>query len=139
MQVRRCTTVRAVLDPTGTWWEACAYGGVDRVRYEMWHEGQVEASLVIWAMEPLSQRWGRRAAGLIDLWTLPGRRRQGLAVCLVGEVLRQLAADGYALVEAQVAADNAPAARLFTGLGFAETEQGTLLVKRGSDGAAETG
>ncbi len=62
-----------------------------------------------------------RGPFVIDLFTVPGHRRRGLARCLVLAAVAVLAADpaGYDRVALRVEDDNLAAHRLYAGLGFA--------------------
>ncbi len=66
---------------------------------------------------------GRVAADEAELLTIavePAARRQGLGRALLAEVLAQAAARGAARLFLEVAADNAPALKLYRAAGFAE-------------------
>lgn len=139
MQLRRRATIEAVVEPpAASWWEACLGPGTagrfdsfPPTRYELaLRPGEPPVcSVVFWALEGCSQRWGTRAAGLIDLQTSLTLRRQGAATCLLSEAIRQLQSEGFSLIEAQVSLDNSVSLQLFRRLGFVETEQGTEFRK----------
>jgi ribosomal protein S18 acetylase RimI-like enzyme len=132
MQVRRNYRLEATFDPPAlNWWEACTYGGADRTRFVLrpLRETQVAASATFWDMEPLASSWGMHAVGLVELTTLAPLRRQGLAMFLVGEALRQLHAHGVARCQVQAMASNAAALALYRKLGFVEIDQGIVLRK----------
>jgi ribosomal protein S18 acetylase RimI-like enzyme len=74
-------------------------------------------------METMAPAWGVRAAGIVGLEVWGEQRRQGLATFLLGEAIRQMHAQGVALAEVQVAADNESAVALFQKLGFNEVDQ----------------
>ncbi|KGN43114.1 acetyltransferase [Knoellia aerolata DSM 18566] len=57
-------------------------------------------------------------AGLGAVWTDPDHRGRGLARRLTARLAAVAAADGIRLVHLQVEADNAPALRLYEGIGF---------------------
>lgn len=139
MQMRRRATIANIPEPpAATWWEACrlpnAPGRFDAfppTRYELsLPPGEPPVcSVLFWALEGCSQRWGSRAAGLVNLQTSPTLRRQGAATCLLGEAIRQLQGEGFALVEAQVPLADSVSVQLFRRLGFVEVEQGTEFRK----------
>jgi ribosomal protein S18 acetylase RimI-like enzyme len=132
MQARRRAGIEAIDDPPArTWWEACTYGGFESTRFEMRNraDGQLIASTVAWNIQPLGASWGVHAAGLRDLEVAESHRRQGLGVCLLGEVFRHLQARGFTLVEAQTMEHNQAAQRLYAKLGFQLVDQGTVFRK----------
>jgi tRNA threonylcarbamoyladenosine biosynthesis protein TsaB len=72
--------------------------------------------------EPCAFLIGRQAAGeaeILTLGTRPFARRQGAARALVEELRNVLAAAGTDLLFIEVASNNEPAQRLYSGLGFA--------------------
>ena len=56
--------------------------------------------------------------GIFGMRTLPGHRRQGLALRILGTLLAEAKALGARRAYLQVEADNAPAIALYSGLGF---------------------
>uniref|UniRef100_B0T2T4 GCN5-related N-acetyltransferase n=1 Tax=Caulobacter sp. (strain K31) TaxID=366602 RepID=B0T2T4_CAUSK len=56
--------------------------------------------------------------GIFGMRTLPGHRRQGLALRILGTLLAEAKTLGARLAYLQVEADNAPAIALYSGLGF---------------------
>lgn len=129
-QIRRSSQCVATLEPAQpTWWEASAFSAVETLRFELLEGSKVAASLLAWAIEPLCQSWGVRAAGVVHLWTEPSRRRQGLATCLLAEAIKQLRALEIVLIEAVVPAADPPALALFRSLGFIEVDQMTAMKK----------
>lgn len=132
MQVRRRSSVQAVFDPPPrTWWQACAWSGLERTRFELSlrDAGRVVASAAFWSLEPISRAWGVQAAGLIELEVTEEFRRQGIATFLLGEAMRQLQAQGVSLVQAQTMQRNAPALALYQKLGFQLIDQGAVYRK----------
>ncbi|HWB12855.1 MAG TPA: GNAT family N-acetyltransferase [Pirellulales bacterium] len=132
MQVRRRSTVTTVVDPPpANWWEACAWSGLDATRYELSLRGECRlvASATTWTIEPLSTSWGLRAAGLIGLEVDEAFRRQGMATYLVADVMRQLAAQGTAVMQVQAMCWNQPALKLYEKLGFELVDQGAVYRK----------
>jgi ribosomal protein S18 acetylase RimI-like enzyme len=80
-------------------------------------------------MQPLASTWGVHAAGLVDLEVIKSERRQGVAIYLLSEAFRHLAAQGVSLVEAQVRSQDDPARALFEKLGFVEIDQAAAYRK----------
>lgn len=131
-QIRRNYTLRTLSDPpANTWWQACTYGAFDCVRYELVAAGQEApaATLTAWHMEGFSSARGVRTAGLLDLEVAPPLRRQGLALFLVGEALKDLAQQSVNLVEVQTMQANEAALALYRKLGFAQANLGTVYRK----------
>lgn len=129
LAIRRATTLRVIDEPARrTWWEAATTTGITLRRYEL--RGEAEALLgsgSFWDVEPLARSWGLSMAGLLRVDIEGERRRQGLASYLVAEALHDLAAEGTTVAETHVAEDNAAALQLFTKLGFAATDHGTVF------------
>ena len=135
MQIRRSSTIETINDPPPVnWWEACAWSGLDQTLYELTARtaGHVVARASSWALEPLSAAWGMRAAGVLGLEVDEASRRQGFATYLMGEILRQLAAQGTSLVQVQTMQANKPAQKLYEKLGFRMVNQGAVYRKDGS-------
>ena len=133
LQARRVTTVQVDRDPAAAnWRQACALSPFDRWRFDLVPRdaGSVCGTVAFWVMEPLCQRWGVRAVGLVGLAVDSTRRRQGLATCLVSDAFRQLQAEGFTVVEAQAALTDTASLQMFRGLGFAEVEQGSTYRKQ---------
>jgi GNAT superfamily N-acetyltransferase len=132
MQIRRRTTIQVTCDPPSrTWWEACTYGGFDRMRFDLLSrpDGAVLATATFWGLEPLASSWGVHAVGLIDVKVDPAQTHQGLATFLLGDAFRQLQTQGISLVEVQAMQHNSPAQGLYRKLGFQEVDQGQVLRK----------
>lgn len=132
MQVRRSYKVETLLDPPhADWWEACTLGHAERTRFVLTSRRDDEAlgGVTFWNMEPLSTGWGVHASGLVNFEIAADLRRQGLGTFLIGEALRQLSAQGVALVETQVAHDNAAALCFFQNTGFKQVDAGLVLRK----------
>jgi hypothetical protein len=132
--LKRSTDVAVDYDPAASpWWTACTIGVLDPVRFLLMDKLAPQcppiAGASFWTMEPLSNTWGVRVAGLIDLETPESKRRHGNATCLLTEAFKQLTGQGFSLVEAQVMANNAPAQAFYKKLGFAEIDHGTVLRK----------
>jgi ribosomal protein S18 acetylase RimI-like enzyme len=132
LQLRRQQNLQVLVDPPcRSWWEACTFGGFDRTRFELAPKsgGPPTAWLTVWSMEPLSTSWGVRATGMYELHVEPAHRRQGIAVCLLSEACKQLAAEGVALLETQAMLRDAPAVNLFKKLGFKHVDEGVVFQK----------
>jgi ribosomal protein S18 acetylase RimI-like enzyme len=130
MQVRRNFHIEATFDPSAAnWWEACTYGQADRTRFVLRpaRDQTAACTATFWDMEPLASSWGVHAIGLVELATLQPHRRQGLAMYLVSEALRQLQAHGVQRCQVQAMQSNAAAIALYTKLGFSQIDQGIVL------------
>lgn len=133
MQIRRRANVEVVLDPpAASWWEACVYGPVDRLRFDLVgrEDGARWAWAEFWSMDAFSAKWGVRAMGLKRIEVAADQRREGLATFLMGDALKQLAGDGVALAEAQADDDDLSSTALFRKLGFVEVDRGTIYEKQ---------
>ncbi|HET6879084.1 MAG TPA: GNAT family N-acetyltransferase [Pirellulales bacterium] len=132
LQIRRRSAIEAVLDPpAANWWEACAWSGLEQTHYQLSLRdlGRVVARAGAWSLEPLSAGWGVRAAGIAALEVDNAVRRQGMATYLLGDVMRQLASQGYGLVQVQTMQGNQPALKLYEKLGFQLVNQGAVYRK----------
>jgi len=114
-----------------TWWEACTFGGFDRLRFDLVgaRNGEPLASATIWAIEPLGTSWGVHAAGIIDLRVDPAHRQQGYATALVGELMKQLQQYRFAVIVAQVHQQDPGFGPLFLKLGFQHVDSGRVFRK----------
>lgn len=136
MQLRRHTTLDTIIDaPTKTWWGAIVLEPFERTQYFLQtRDGETgSASVQFWNMETMIGAWGVRAVGISGLEVSSTKRRQGLATYLLGESLRQLHAQGYALAEVHVQEDNPSAVRLFRKLGFEEVDRSVLYRKAANE------
>jgi GNAT superfamily N-acetyltransferase len=137
LQIRRRANVDLVPDPpAASWWEACVYGPMDRVRFELLsRDGAVGAQsnrwawAEFWSMDAFSSKWGVRAVGLKRIEVDVAQRREGLATFLLGDALKQLQSQGVALVEAHTGDDDPSSAALFRKLGFVEADHATVYAK----------
>jgi ribosomal protein S18 acetylase RimI-like enzyme len=130
--LRRRTAVEVTFDPPAqSWWESCTYDAISRMKYKLklQEQNQVVAEATLVDMEAFSQSWGVRAAGLVDVEVLTSFRRQGMAACLLCEVLRQAAEQGVALVEVQTMQQNSAALALYKKLGFHQADSGAVFRK----------
>jgi len=132
VQIRRRTLLQVEDDPPpATWWEACTEASFDRTRFTLQsRDAQTPmATATFWDIQPLSQSWGVLTAGLSHLHVAPPLRRQGLGSYLLGEALHALARQGFAMVEAQLPADQPGLMSLFHRLGFVQVDVGYVLQK----------
>jgi ribosomal protein S18 acetylase RimI-like enzyme len=132
LQIRRRSAIEAIADPTpANWWEACVWSGLEQTRYDLSlrDAGRVVAHAGVWPLEPLSAGWGVRAAGIVALDVEEAVRRQGIATYLMGDVMRQLASQGFGLVQVQTMQGNQPALKLYEKLGFQVVNQGAVYRK----------
>jgi GNAT superfamily N-acetyltransferase len=130
--LRRRTEVQAAFDPPSrSWWDSCTFDSISRVTYTLTLRDErlpvAEATLI--DMASFSQSWGVRAAGLVDVEVPTTHRRQGMAACLLCEVLRQAADQGVALVEVQTMQHNSAALALYKKLGFHQADSGVVFRK----------
>jgi GNAT superfamily N-acetyltransferase len=133
MQIRRQFQVLATADlKSDNWWEACTIGQTERTWFSL--QGRVAAKacghVVTWDIEPLASGWGVRAAGIAQLQIEEPSRRQGLALFLLGEALRQLQSEGVTLAEVQIPEGDLATHSLFAKLDFSEVDQGIVLRKQ---------
>ena len=132
VQFRRRMMVQVIMDPPArSWWEACTTGDFELTRFELVPRGggSIMAHAVVRAMDLADGSPTGRAAGVIELQVEPQHRRQGLATFLLAEALRVLASQGVAVIEAQIAESDAPAAALYEKLGFQPIGRGTVYWK----------
>jgi ribosomal protein S18 acetylase RimI-like enzyme len=92
-------------------------------------ESQPAAVATLVDMEAFSHTWGVRAAGLLDVWVEDAARRQGLAINLLGDMLRQAAEQGIGLIEVQTMQSNAAAVAMYHKLGFQQVDSGVVFRK----------
>jgi ribosomal protein S18 acetylase RimI-like enzyme len=135
MQVRRRTKINYICDPPArSWWEACTLGDLTRLQYRLFtreDESQPAAVATLVDMEAFSHTWGVRTAGLLDVWVEDAARRQGLAINLLGDMLRQAAEQGIGLIEVQTMQSNAAAVAMYRKLGFQQVDSGVVFRKDG--------
>ena len=132
IQLRRRAQVEYRPDPPPqTWWEACTLAEFTRLEYQLRlrEESEPAAFATLVDMEAFGHAWGVRAAGLIDVRVVESHRREGLALHLVGEILRQAAEQGIGLVEVQTMHHNAAALALYRKLGFHQVDSGAVFRK----------
>ncbi|MBL9124707.1 MAG: GNAT family N-acetyltransferase [Planctomycetaceae bacterium] len=132
MLVRRQTSIRTTVNPRPeTWWDACTFGGFDRVQFELLNtQGRQVAQATVWSMEPMGTSWGFRAGGVIRVEVPDDCRRQGYATYLLNEVMRHQQQQGVAVLETQTMAQNTVALAMYARLGFHEVDRGTVFRKQ---------
>jgi GNAT superfamily N-acetyltransferase len=132
MQIRRRSVMEMCEDPAPrSWWDACTYGGFERIRFRLLSRpaGELLAEATFWNIEPLASSWGVHAVGLVDLAVCDAERRQGLATFLLSEAFRHYQTQGMTLVEAQTMQHNAAALGLYQKLGFETIDSGAVFRK----------
>lgn len=131
LQVRRKYQMTTDLDPNpDSWWEACTLGQMNRTRFALSaRDARSVASVDYLDLEPLASSWGVHAATLSQVNCEPNCQRQGLAMFLIGESIKQLQTQGFTMIEAAVDETNQPALRLLAKLGFEVEDFGQVLVK----------
>jgi hypothetical protein len=136
MQIRRRFQLTQADDPLPAhWWEGCAFGHTDRLRFLLAEKssravgGPPSASASFWDIEPLASSWGVHAMGLIDLNMQPELASPPVATFFLGEILRQLASHGSTLVEIQVPSGDNLLAETCRQLGFQTYNQGYCFRK----------
>lgn len=130
--LRRRAVIQRVDDPPArSWWDACIFGPFDRMRFDLRPKegGPAVASATFWDMQGLGKACGARAMGLTYVESRGDQRRQGLVSYLLSEAFRELAAQGLAMVETQVDAQNLAAIALFEKLGFRQVDQAAVYRK----------
>jgi len=131
-QLRRQMTMHEVYcPPARNRYEACTIGEFEQLQFSLVSTGRDEllAEVKFWDIEPLSSRWGAATAGMFDLSVIGARRRQGLAMFLLGEAFERLRNRGIVVVEAQTMQHNEPALALYHKLGFTKVDEGIVYRK----------
>ena len=130
LALRRQCQVKAIVDPLlPTWWQCCTLGNAEIFGFQVSHRGSDDAigKVYFWDIEPLSREWGVATLGLVNLVISEEHRRQGLATFLVGESLRQLAAQNRGGVEVQLRESHESAIGVAGKLGFERISSGTEM------------
>ncbi|MBP86500.1 MAG: hypothetical protein CMJ64_07280 [Planctomycetaceae bacterium] len=137
MQVRREFQLGQADDPLPTdWWDGCAFGHTDRLRFLLTSksgDGADEAAAAkasFWDIEPLASSWGVHAMGLVDFQIEQEIGTPAVATFFLGEILRQLASYGTTLVEIQVASRQTLLSEACQQLGFELHDRGFCFHKR---------
>ena len=131
VQIRRKFQLHQTADPVPTtWWDACTYSQIDRIRFELTRTsgGEPIATADFWDIEPLASHWGAHAMGLLSLEMRTAD--SDLATFFLGESLRQLQAFGTMLVEVQIAPGDTQLTNICLHLGFEHHDRGVLFRKR---------
>ncbi|MFW6172044.1 MAG: N-acetyltransferase family protein [Planctomycetota bacterium] len=132
MRLKRSMRLECRPDPpVANWWEACTVGLTNRFAFTATRceDDTTIATAVFWDMEPLASSWGIHARGLTQLQMEITEDREAVAIFLIGNALRQMAAEGITLVKAHVNVGHAPLQPVFSRLGFEEVEQTIELVR----------
>ncbi len=132
MQLKRSLLVEPLPDPpAATWWEACNVGFNDRYCFSVRPRtgAPTKSTVTFWDIEPLASSWGVHAAGLTNLQLDEPEDRETLTLFLLGESLRQMAAEGMTLAEAHTVGPKDPLHAILERLGFREVEQTIELIK----------
>jgi ribosomal protein S18 acetylase RimI-like enzyme len=118
---------------TGSWYVEGVRGPleVEAFRVEERGTNHVAGQVLVWEMEPYSQRWNEHAVGVLHVRIEEPFRRQGAARLLLGNVLRFYHDQYFTLVEAQVPAVDTGALGLFRGLGFQQIDTGRVYRRHG--------
>lgn len=137
LMIRRSSTIRLAYDPpTANWWDACTYGRLEQLQFELLSRpsGDLLATANVCVIEPLAQSWGIRAVELRHIEVTPANRRQGYATYLLSEVFRRVRELGVSVVQIQAQDDNEAGLALCQKLEFRLLERGIILRKQlGSD------
>ena len=128
---REATCQETYCPPPKTWWEACTFGGMERLQFRLEQAAtrQRLADVWFWDIEPLSTGWGLPTAGMYDLEVESTRRRQGLATYVLSEAFARLHTRGIMVVEAQTMQTSAPALAFYAKLGFEKVDEGIVYRK----------
>lgn len=113
---------------TGSWYVEGVRGPIEAETFLAEERGtnQLAGRVLVWEMEPYSQRWNEHPIGILHVRIEEPYRRQGLARLLLGNVLRFYHDQYFTLVEAQVPQGEAAAQGLFRGLGFQQIDAGRV-------------
>lgn len=132
LQLKRKMQVVAERDPRPTnWWEACTTGMTDRCEFTISArtDDAVAGRAIFWDMEPLASSWGVHARGLTQLEVMQSPEQESITVFLLGEAMRQLAAEGVTLVEIHADAADSSLVHSLEKLAFQEVERGSHFCK----------
>jgi hypothetical protein len=130
LRLRRTFKLVRQPEPVPTvWWDACTWGQLEVVRFELTQGHQSLARLALWGIEPLASSWGCHAMGLLDWQLDETQHRQPLLRFLLGETLRDVQAQGVTLVEIQVPQGEEELGCACESLGFQQVDQGVQFRK----------
>lgn len=132
VQLRRQFNVIPQVNPKSiTWWDYCAFGPADRIRFVLQPKpsGAACGEVTFWDMGPLSTRHSKTIMGMIRLRIAKDFQRRGLARYLIYEALKHLQSSGVQQIETQALRSEEPAQKLFEVLGFAKRGEGILFQK----------
>lgn len=132
IQLRRQLKVRlAVESLTLPWWDACAFGPTDRVRFVLESKRGEEplGEVSFWDLGPLSTRFGTPTMGMIGLSIKEEHHGKGFATFLVAECLQQLSKSNISLIHAQAKLNDDPTQKILNALGFEMKDYGIVFGK----------
>ena len=132
VQLKRQFRVRLITESRQlSWWDACAFGPTDRMRFVMEPKrgGDPVGEVSFWDMGPLAYRSGGTTMGMIDLMVEDEHQQRGCGTYLVAESLQQLAKSGISMIQTQAAQNSTAACKILSKLGFEQRDYGTLLGK----------
>jgi ribosomal protein S18 acetylase RimI-like enzyme len=113
------------------WWGECILGPQEVHDFRLVNHRTREAvsQCIVWEMETFNPVWQQYAVGVIQLETLPEKRRQGFARFLLTHLMRHLQDQFFSVMEVQAAKDNAAAIGLLRNLGFEQVDTGRMFAK----------
>lgn len=132
LQVKRKFAASAVGEVLpDNWWDNCVWSHAVWTRYQLAAKeaGEAVIAITLWEILPLSQAWGVRTMGLVDIHDTPSAREQGLTLFLLSETLRMLKDEHVTQFEAQAPARDESLLAIFQQLGLVEYDRGLLLTK----------
>lgn len=133
MQVRRQYQLGQADDPLPEhWWEGCAFGHIDRMRFLLTSKagGKPAAEASFWDIEPLASSWRVHAMGLVSMTVEDGDQAPAIVTFFLGEILKQVASYGTTLVEIQATRDEPLVIDACHQLGFEEFDHGLRYRKQ---------
>ena len=115
----------------GSWWWESVLGPLDPSEFRVADRqtGDTVARALFWEMKDYGWRWGAPAAGIVDVQVRGEVRRQGVGRYMLGQLLRHLADQYFAIVEVQVPEKEETGIKMFTALGFTPVDTGVGYVK----------
>jgi hypothetical protein len=135
VQLKRQCRLEPALDvPPASWWEACTFGQIDRMRLVLApvHGGPEWGVAEFWDMEPLASSWAVHAMGLLRMTVQNAGEasdQNALATCLLQESIRHLHSYGVTLIEVQTESTDRLLIDACQRLGFLEVGRGLRFVK----------
>ncbi|MEZ6116945.1 MAG: hypothetical protein R3C28_10290 [Pirellulaceae bacterium] len=125
---RRFEISPSIVTKADSWWDACMYGHLDRVRFELFdrNTGSPCGRATYWDMGPLPGGPGIAAMGLSELHVDEATQVPGAHEFLLATSLHHLSESGVTLVQVMGTHDTTD---LFDKLGFDTVCEGVVLVK----------